>query len=86
VAVSEAVSDFLEESYFDCLCKNCLQDLNQKMAAIEQLDFPQSSELVENLHFYMDGNRFVFTEIYFLLRGHCCRSNCRHCPYGFNNT
>ena len=26
----------------------------------------------------------VFTEKYHLKRGHCCRSGCRHCPYGFD--
>ncbi len=25
----------------------------------------------------------VFTEIYHLRRGYCCKSNCRHCPYDF---
>jgi hypothetical protein len=26
----------------------------------------------------------VFTEKYHLKRGYCCKSGCRHCPYGFN--
>jgi hypothetical protein len=26
----------------------------------------------------------VFTEKYLLKRGYCCKSGCRHCPYGFN--
>ena len=26
----------------------------------------------------------VFTEKYHLKRGHCCKSGCRHCPYGYN--
>lgn len=26
---------------------------------------------------------FVFTEAYHLKRGYCCRSGCRHCPYGY---
>jgi len=26
----------------------------------------------------------VFTEKYHLKRGHCCKSGCRHCPYGFD--
>ena len=25
-----------------------------------------------------------FTEQYHLKRGYCCRSGCRHCPYGFD--
>ena len=31
--------------------------------------------------FYMDGPALVFTAAYHLRRGHCCNSNCRHCPY-----
>jgi len=26
----------------------------------------------------------VFTEKYHLKRGYCCKSGCKHCPYGFN--
>lgn len=26
----------------------------------------------------------VFTEQYHLKRGYCCRSGCKHCPYGFD--
>ena len=31
--------------------------------------------------FYYDGPFLVFTESYHLKRGHCCNSDCRHCPY-----
>jgi len=33
--------------------------------------------------YYYDGPYLVFTEAYHLRRGYCCRSGCRHCPYGF---
>jgi len=26
----------------------------------------------------------VFTKEYHLLRGYCCKNNCRHCPYGYD--
>jgi hypothetical protein len=26
----------------------------------------------------------VFTEQYLLKRGYCCKSGCRHCPYGYD--
>jgi Family of unknown function (DUF5522) len=26
----------------------------------------------------------VFTEQFHLRRGHCCKSGCRHCPYGYD--
>ena len=34
--------------------------------------------------FYMSDEGFiVFTEAYHLKRGHCCKSGCKHCPYGY---
>jgi hypothetical protein len=34
--------------------------------------------------FYFEGPYMVFTEEYHLRRGYCCRSGCRHCPYGYS--
>ncbi|MEQ9188199.1 MAG: DUF5522 domain-containing protein [Cryomorphaceae bacterium] len=35
--------------------------------------------------FYMSDEGFiVFTEQYHLKRGYCCKSGCKHCPYGFD--
>ena len=34
--------------------------------------------------YYIENGFYVFTEQYHLKRGHCCKSGCRHCPYGFN--
>ena len=33
--------------------------------------------------YYMENGLVVFTEAYHLKRGYCCKSGCRHCPYGF---
>jgi hypothetical protein len=33
--------------------------------------------------YYIENGLLVFTEAYHLRRGHCCKSGCRHCPYGF---
>lgn len=35
--------------------------------------------------FYIDPNSgyMVFTQVSHLNRGYCCKSDCRHCPYGF---
>lgn len=40
--------------------------------------------LKEGEHYYIDKNTglLVFTDKYHLLRGYCCKSGCRHCPYG----
>jgi hypothetical protein len=41
-------------------------------------------ELEEGKDYYLDpSGNFVFTQEYHLERGYCCKSGCRHCPYGY---
>ncbi|MDT8070228.1 MAG: DUF5522 domain-containing protein [Terriglobia bacterium] len=42
-----------------------------------------SDLLVEGIDFYYENGLMVFTAEYLKKRGYCCRSGCRHCPYGF---
>lgn len=42
--------------------------------------------LVENVDYYIENGLYVFTEKYHKERGHCCKSGCRHCPYGFKKS
>ncbi|MEM9671326.1 MAG: DUF5522 domain-containing protein [Bacteroidota bacterium] len=37
-------------------------------------------------YYVTDEGLWVFTEHYHLKRGYCCRSGCRHCPYGFKRS
>ncbi|MGE5114063.1 MAG: DUF5522 domain-containing protein [Acidobacteriaceae bacterium] len=39
--------------------------------------------LVEGIDFYYENGLMVFTAEYLKKRGYCCRSGCRHCPYGY---
>jgi hypothetical protein len=39
--------------------------------------------LVEGRDYTVENGRWVFTEYFLRQRGYCCRSGCRHCPYGF---
>lgn len=39
--------------------------------------------LREGEDYYIENGLFVFTSKYHLKRGYCCKSGCRHCPYGF---
>lgn len=39
--------------------------------------------LVEGVDFYIENGLYVFTAHYLEKRGYCCKSGCRHCPYGF---
>ncbi len=40
-------------------------------------------DLQEGVDFYYENGLMVFTAEYLRKRGYCCRSGCRHCPYGF---
>ena len=35
------------------------------------------------IEFFNENGYMVFTELYHKLRGYCCNSGCKHCPYGF---
>lgn len=37
----------------------------------------------EQADYYFDNGLLVFTEFYHKKRGYCCKSGCRHCPYGY---
>jgi hypothetical protein len=40
--------------------------------------------LQQGIDYYFNEQGFmVFTEAYHLKRGYCCKSGCKHCPYGF---
>jgi hypothetical protein len=44
---------------------------------------PNQKKLVEGEDFYFnEQGLMVFTAKYHLKRGHCCKSGCKHCPYG----
>jgi len=46
--------------------------------------FSKRSKLNED-EFYLNEEGFVvFTEKYHLKRGYCCKSGCKHCPYGYD--
>jgi hypothetical protein len=44
-----------------------------------------SQKWKEGIDYYYDEHgRWVFTAHYLLKRGYCCKSGCKHCPYGFH--
>jgi len=43
---------------------------------------PQAEPLKEGVDYYIEKGYWVFTEYYLRKRGYCCRSGCRHCPFG----
>lgn len=84
VQLSAATKRFMAATYYDCLCKSCLQKIETLVQQSLPYQFPRQKEMLqEGLHYYREGNNFVFTELYHLLRGHCCNNGCRHCVYGY---
>ncbi len=48
----------------------------------EQLN-PNNLKEGEDFYYTPEGYK-CFTEKYHIKRGYCCKSGCRHCPYGFD--
>jgi len=45
---------------------------------------PKNNGLQPEDFYYNENGFLVFTEAYHLKRGHCCKSGCKHCPYGYD--
>ena len=85
ITLSPPTRQFLANTNFDCLCTLCLEELNKNIAFAAELPFPHKKEdFIENVHYYKEGNMWVFTELYHILKGSCCANGCRHCAYGYN--
>lgn len=75
---------FLRKTRFDCLCKDCLSQVNELIDQTKQERFPRTTEdLKAGIHYTIENGNWVFSERYHILRGNCCGNGCRHCPYGF---
>jgi hypothetical protein len=46
--------------------------------------FSKRTQLEQEDYYLSEEGFIVFTEAYHLKRGYCCKSGCKHCPYGFN--
>jgi len=47
-------------------------------------DYSNKPKLDPEDFYYSEDGYIVFTEKYHLKRGHCCKSGCKHCPYGYD--
>jgi hypothetical protein len=43
-------------------------------------------EFIKDIHYYMEGERVIFTALFHIQRGSCCGNGCRHCPYDPKHT
>ena len=46
--------------------------------------FSKRKDLDPEDYYISPEGYIVFTEKYHLKRGYCCKSGCKHCPYGFD--
>lgn len=75
---------YWEETFYSVLCADCEAHLKALLDKVKGHHAPAVGEtLQEGLHYEMEGSNLVFTEAYLMMRGHCCRSGCKHCVYGF---
>jgi hypothetical protein len=70
--VAEVLLSYLHETYHGALCGSCITEIHQQIQASDSQE-----------EFYFDREYIVFTTSYHFNRGYCCRSKCRHCPYGY---
>lgn len=47
-------------------------------------DFKKKIDIEPGDSYKTEEGYIVFTEQYLLKRGYCCKSGCRHCPYGYD--
>lgn len=84
IALHQKTKEFLRKTHNDCLCAKCLMEVNHLVELTQMYPFPTQAEMfIEGLHYYKENGKFVFTEFFHILRGSCCGSGCRHCPYKY---
>jgi len=50
----------------------------------ESFGFNKRQNLTEEDYYLSPESYIIFTESYHLKRGYCCKSGCKHCPYGYD--
>ncbi len=48
------------------------------------LGFSKKNTLSKEDYYLSSEGYIIFTEAYHLKRGYCCKSGCKHCPYGYD--
>jgi hypothetical protein len=50
----------------------------------DMLGFSKKNTLSKEDYYLSSEGYIIFTEAYHLKRGYCCKSGCKHCPYGYD--
>jgi hypothetical protein len=65
------------------VAKLTTMDKVAKFVAMNNKIDPNNLKEGEDFYYTPEGYK-CFTEKHHLKRGYCCKSGCRHCPYGFD--
>ncbi|MBF0598099.1 cysteine-rich CWC family protein [Faecalibacter rhinopitheci] len=85
IELYNVTKEYLAKTSYDCICNNCLEEVNNYALLSEKYPFPQHpTQYIEGIHYYLDGQYWVFTNYFHYLKGSCCKNNCRHCAYGYS--
>ena len=85
IHLDSATLAFLQKTHYDCLCRDCLVELDGMVQKVKQKPFdPKIKNLAEGEYYYKENGLIVLTELYHIAKGNCCMSGCRHCAYGFS--
>lgn len=84
VCLKDETLAFLKKTHYDCLCTNCLLEVDEMVSTYGQDSLPTNGQQMrEGVHYYFnEEGLFVMTEVYHFLRGYCCGNGCKHCAYG----
>lgn len=77
IQLSQDTLDFLKQSNHNCLCNSCLSKFERAVSFAKN----NHNRQVEGIHYYIDEDKLVFTEVAHIQRGYCCEKGCRHCPF-----
>jgi len=59
--------------------------LNDNKKIQEDKKPPTKQDLEQQKDYYInEKGQWVFTELYHIKRGYCCKNGCKHCPYGYS--
>ncbi len=84
IQLADQTKQFLKQTYYDCLCNDCLTNIDYFAVLNQQYKFPTNpSEYVPHIHYYIENGYWVFTEFFHYQKGKCCKNGCRHCAYGY---
>lgn len=84
IVLKDETKKFLSNTFYNCLCNDCLNNLNDFSLVAEKYKFPElTNEYIVDVHYYIENEFWVFTEFFHFQKGNCCKNNCRHCAYGY---